>query len=194
MHRNQGIILKTYAPKKCKISLLDKTLGRIEAISPRVPYCDTVIPGMVATYFLAKRHGHLYELTGIELYDIPLALARYDIYFFHHVLEICHYFLPLNLAVSTIYDLLLFLLEFHEKINSTWHKKIFLLRFFLYLGLYPEHKGTGEESWEHLIYEPIDIMLEKKTRISERTVEQWLLGCMQAHPQKIRLKTFINGI
>ena len=193
MIRNQGIILKTYVPKKCKISLLDKKCGKIEVISPRVSFLESLLPGMVVTYFLWKRPGCLDELRAIELDDVPLTLARRDIYFFHHVLELCYYFLPLNLAVGDIYDLILFLLESSEKISSTMHKKLFLLRFFLYLGMYPEEDEGMGKSFEYLLYDPIDIMLEKTIIISETILEQWLLACMQTHLPKVQLKTLLMG-
>lgn len=189
MEKNTGIILKTFIPFKQRLSILDYSLGKIEgSVSLKEPY-NTLNNGVFINYYPSKgMHG--YKLEGIELMHVPFPLARHDIYFFHHVLELCYYFIPFECAAANIFELLIFLVQYFEKITSSKNKKVFLLRFFACLGMYPEDEFLRTKNFDYLLSDPFDVMLETaiESRM-EKIIEQWLLECIMRHPQHGQFKT-----
>ena len=89
MEKKTGIILKTFFPKKMKMVLLDEQMGKIEGVPPS----DQFACGALLTYY-AHQRGKIYFLHRIDLIDMPLTLAKDDILFLHHVLEICYFCAP----------------------------------------------------------------------------------------------------
>ena len=191
MRAHEGIVLKNYQPKKNKISLLDEHLGRIESFAP-FSIKQPLHVGSLVRYFPVQA-GSLYQLEGIQILEVPLELARSDIYFFHRVIELCYYFLPLEAAANDTFNLVKVLLNSNPYLGRDLQKKLFLLRFFVELGMYPEEDFPLGESLHYLLSQPIEVMLKKKIKISEQELERWLLSCIEAHPQKAKFKTMVVG-
>lgn len=104
IRKHRGIVLRRYTPRKSKIIVLDRELGKIESI----PHVDILCHGAVIEYF-PKKMCLLYKLESFQLIVAPLHFARDHIQFLHHVLELTYYFVPLDSRVPEIFDLLLFL-------------------------------------------------------------------------------------
>ena len=188
--RHEGIILKNYQPKKHKIGVFDKNLGRIECLAP---YGADYIPvGTLIAYFPLNSR-YLYDLEGLEVREVPLNLARYDFYFFHHILELSYYFLPLGSPAESIFVMVHFLLNSYDKISTDLQKKLFLLRFFVQLGIYPEEEFSLGDSFHYLLSQPIEVMLVQRVQIPEQALERWLFSCIETHPQKAKFKTMVVG-
>ena len=106
MEKKTGIILKTFFPKKMKMVLLDYDLGKIEG----VPSTDNFSCGSMLAYDVQAK-GNLYFLHAIELLDMPLMLARNDILFLHHALELCYFCVPFGKQAPEIFFLMRYLYQ-----------------------------------------------------------------------------------
>lgn len=185
-----GIVLKNYQPKKAKLAILDMHAGKIESFMPKKPY--EVHVGSLLAYNLDKV-GILYALQNVDVIHVPLVLARNDLYFFHSVLELVYYFLPLDAPTDFIFPLVHFLLYNYEEVRTPLEKKVFLLRFFVHLGMYPEHEYGVEKSIDYLLSSPIDVIFKNKVSVPEQELERWLMSCIQTHPQKASFNTMVLG-
>ena len=79
----------------------------------------------------------LYIIDDMNIHETPMALARHDILFLHHVLELCCQLIPVNSCVDGIFDLLMHLYSTQIYTGSVQYKKIFLLKLLTRLGIYP---------------------------------------------------------
>lgn len=192
MQQHFGFVLRTYFPKKHKISLFDERLGRIEGFIFRATILQMISSGTLISYE-ARPKGNLHSIEAVNIQEVPLNAAKYDIYFLHHVLELCYYFLPLHYAMPSIFHLINFVTQSSEQFHSSLQKKLFLLRFFSHLGIHPDEDTAPSGSLHNLLSQPIDSMLKMKVAIAESKLDQWLLACMESHPQKAQFKTVISG-
>ncbi len=192
MQQHFGFVLRTYFPKKHKISLLDEQLGRIEGLFLHTTLLQTISAGTLISYEVYQK-GNLHRIEAVSIQAVPLKAAKYDIYFLHHVLELCYYFLPLHHAMPSIFDLINFITQSSEQLNESLQKKLLLLRFFSHLGIHPEQDLCLSDSLHNLLSQPIDSMLKMDVMIAESKLERWLLSCIETHPQKAQFKTIISG-
>jgi hypothetical protein len=188
--RHEGIVLKNYQPKKEKVAVLDVHAGKIECFMPAQP--KEVHVGSLLHYFPTKV-GALYALQNVEVIHVPLALARHDLYFFHTILELCYYFLPLDAPTDSLFSLIYFLLYNYENVRTAEQKKIFLLRFFVQVGMYPEQEYGLDECMHYLLSGPVEVIFKMNVRIPEQELERWLESCIETHPQKAKFKTMVLG-
>lgn len=186
--KNKGIVLRNYPPTYQKYAIFDEQLGKIECI------IDAKIKkrfsnGAIITYSYRNK-GHYYLLNDIELIDIPFALARNDILFFHHILEICYYFLPLESYAGTAFHLVHFLFTACEQFNAQSYKNLFLYKLFCSLGIHPEESFCNEISRNTLISKPIEVILKETIdNATNNALEAWLMHCTLEHPNKDQFKT-----
>lgn len=187
MKKNSGIILRNYYPYKQKISIFDKEHGRVEAI----------IANTSPTLLHQLNNGTLlhYDITlatpckirELEIILIPFNLACYDLLFFHHILELCYYFLPPHCAAPHTFDLIVYLFN---AATNTLNKQLILFRFFVSLGMYPENIPFENNYFKYLASQQLDVFFkEKLDDTHHKVLESWLLQCIAMHPYKDQLKT-----
>jgi hypothetical protein len=184
MKKNLGILLKNYSPKKEKVSVLDSVLGRIEAVLHNANI-RSLHNGTLFSYHAELRYTNIYTFTTVEILDIPFGLAKHDIYFFHHMLELCYYFLPLHVACPSVFDLIS--MAFKQELDN---KPIILLRFFALLGIYPEEPPFEKNYFLRLLSCPVETIIKEKLDDTQlKVLESWLLRCLEMHPYKKQFKT-----
>lgn len=184
MNKNLGILLKNYSPKKQKVSLFDKALGRIEATFENSSQRQ-LNNGSLLAYHAQQTHNNLYSLNALEIIDIPFALARHDIYFLHHILELCYYFLPPQVTAPDTFVLLQ--AAFNQPLAN---KLLILLRFFTSISMYPEDVPFESSYFHRLLSYPIEIILKEQLDDEHhKQLKPWLLRCSDMHPYKKQFKT-----
>ncbi|MDP3788707.1 MAG: hypothetical protein Q8Q60_05335 [Candidatus Chromulinivorax sp.] len=135
-----AIVLKNYFPKKNKITILHEQFGKINLFidekhqaarlcNGSLMYCDIV----------KKQSSSVYQCDFIDAYFIPFHDSAYDLYFIHDVLKICLQFMPDQMSMSDVFTLITDMYNHLEELQAC-HKKIYLLKLFLYLGIFPENK------------------------------------------------------
>lgn len=178
MVRHIGILLRTTVEQQPTYFLLDKEDGKISAASGRFD----ISRGSLMAYSLEHRRTKTY-VHGIDLLDLPNINSVDELIFFHQVLELSYYFLPLGKAVPDIFYLLLFLYVSLERLHTNGLKKLFLFKLFAHLGFYPDDQTAyfplfhtvRTQSIDTIIHGPVDLSLERK-------LDRWLDYCISLHP------------
>ena len=183
MEKKSGIILKTFFPKKMKMAVLDLQLGKIEAVPPS----DLFTAGSLLSYHVQQRIYFLYE---ISLMDMPLSLAKDDILFLHHVLEICYFCVPFGSASPEIFSLIIYLYKDHSEPYTYDFKIAFLFKLLIFLGMHPDEPHFQDPVYYHLARESIDTIMDKSIHLdTKQTLHEWVRSCIAIHPLVYAFKT-----
>lgn len=156
---HNGIVLRASSVYKGTITLFDDQLGKIEGIAGRP---ISLSHGALISYTLQKR-ATCYYLQDMKLLEMPLEWARENFLFFHHVLELCDYFVPWDVHCEALFKLVYFLYTNPASVDTKDAQKLFLTSFFKRVGIHPE---KGSES-----------------------LEDWLQACINEHPQVLLFRT-----
>lgn len=182
----QGIVIASQIQKKNKIVVLDQEYGKIVCFPDRLD----ISHGMLLNYFI-RRDTHAQFLYASELIATPAALAARDLLFFQHVMELCYYFLPIACPAPQIFDLLQFLYAPASARLTGYYQKLFLCKFFLLVGLYPEEMAHDPVRISQLAFCAIDRTVTHHVDLGfkEAELDAWLLSCVLAHPYSAQFKT-----
>jgi len=175
-----GIVLKNF-PAKYKVALLDESAGRIDAVH----FGQEFSPGTALQYALVSGHGNRSNLKidDVRLYAMPFFLARSDVLFLHHVLEICFHFIPVGSCTSGIFDALRLLYATDTAEWNMLYKKIFLCKLFVTIGYYPDIEKIGKRFVGILLESSLnDIPSDIELPDLERHLTDWLRQCIAQHP------------
>ncbi|MFC1841780.1 hypothetical protein ACFLYA_01790 [Candidatus Dependentiae bacterium] len=185
MKKNIGIVLKKYHPFKKTISILDKILGKINCI----PKSQDLALGSLISYTIAKKK-HLYFLENMEILDIPFKAAISDIVFFHHVLELCDHFIPIECPSRNIFILVQNLYFSANMIQYNSDRKLFLFKLLVVLGMYPEDAKFQTPYLHNLATKSIDTIISKNLHLEgEKEIDSWLHCCIAMQPEFSNFKT-----
>lgn len=185
MKRHIGIVLKKYHPKKRVAVILDNDLGNIKC----VPGYQEPVLGSLISYFITKQKPFCF-IKNIEILHIPFKTAVDDILFLHHVLELCHEFIPPLCPSIEVFELIKYLYFFPNMIKYSIDKKIFLLKLFSLLGLYPEGLQFQTAYFHMLATKSIDTIISEHLHLkSEIEIDNWLHQCIEMQPELGNLKT-----
>lgn len=186
MHKHHGIVLKNYYPQKSSLSLLDPTMGRIMGIAKTV---KQISGGALIEYTLDRGKQNPYFIQNIQLRELPLDLAAHDIFFLHHLIEICYHFIPLGSDASNVYRFLQQIYRDNNWMKSRVLKKIFLLQLYTEIGIYPEYALSDKALFHTLIAVPFTRMQEHEYDAHEEHITQWLQTCFYTHQDAATFKT-----
>jgi hypothetical protein len=174
-----GIVLSGNPEQSSKVSLLDSKLGRLEGYL----FSQRRLVGALLDYTIQMRNG-LHWIVNYEIVDMPLSLARVDLLFLHHVLELCCHFMPNGTHDEGVFELLMILYKQDSQKYSPLYKKVFLFKILTMVGLYPEHTILRKPSVYRLINMSIDkIMTESIDLECEKDLGQWIAMCIADHPR-----------
>ena len=184
MYRQTGIVLRTYTNKHT-IALLDAKLGRIDG----VVYKLGIAHGSLLTYQATCRGRH-YLLQDIALLDMPLFVARTDILFLHHVLELCFASIPVGSFEPDIFTLLCQLYDGNTPVTDRIYKKLFLFKILTVLSIHPTHNSMPHRDFQYLMQTPIDRIGKEHIELEcEKRLDEWLCMCVAEHPAATSFKT-----
>lgn len=178
-----GIVLKHHVPYKHTIALFDRALGHIRAIAVH----NKLSAGTVLAYTMASADQRFF-IKNLTILDIPINLAKNNILFFHHIIELCYSFIPEGVTSERIYDLLLFV--FSQEAISKQKKKRILCILYVLLGLYVDDESPYNAYVYELAREPFDAMIDKDVDGNiEKIISRWLYQCIMIYVYKENLKT-----
>lgn len=185
MEKRTGIVLKTYFSLKRKISVLDQENGRIDYVTSMEDICT----GTLIRYGVHLGNG-AHFIHDIDKIGLPLLLARQDLLFFHHILELCYFFIPSGSDSLELFSLIEYLYSIENNLLSSWFKKVFLVKFFMIIGMYPEESGSITACVHRLSLIPIDKLFTQEIDLdNEKELDVWLKSCVSAHPAINKFKT-----
>jgi len=185
MKKNAGIVLKTYIKNSPCMIVMDDSEGKI------VTHIRGSIPriGSLISYNAHKTHSW-WNIDSVELLEMPCALAKYDILFLHHLLELCYYCLPIE---SCARDLVLFFCALYQRdpYYSRVMQKGIIFKLLIMLGVYPEEMVLHVKRFHAIAREAIDTVNQAVLNLeSEQELDQWLKFCIMNHSHIRYFKTF----
>lgn len=184
--KHYAIVLKNYYPQKYSLSLLDHKIGRIMGIASSIAQ---VAGGSLIEYSVDRNKQNPYFLHNVQLRELPLELAGHDIFFLHHVLEICYHFIPIGSDASTVFSFLQLMYAGKDWMKSRVLKKIFLLKLFSLIGVHPECIKSHKAAFHWLVTDSFMRMVEADCLVHEDNVTSWLHMCITTHPNADTFKT-----
>ena len=187
METHIGIVLKTCYSQVPDMTILDKQLGKITGKVHVRNKSIRASHGSIITYTATPR-GLSYILDTIDLEHVPFLFARQDIFFLHHILELCYYFLPESCAAEDVFELLVYLFgRFHEKLYTK--RRVILGKLFILFGMYPEQSKVSDYM-NRIMYQPLHEFLDMPfDNQMNKWLDRWVWECIMAHPYKDRFKT-----
>jgi hypothetical protein len=155
-----------------------------------VPPTQEICLGATMLYTLSSRQ-HCSFLHGVEMVHVPFLIAHDDIVFLHHILEVCHYFIPVGSCIPSVFDLVQFLYTTYADGLSSYAKKLFVGKLLTAIGLYPQDKKFQRSSIYALLGIPLRDIQGKKAHDEqeEMELEQWLKSCLAIHPLMNKFNT-----
>jgi hypothetical protein len=128
----------------------------------------------------------------ITVEDLPLSMAKEDIYFLHHVFEIVYAFMPTEKIINGIFEHIFFL--YNASINYwTKHviwKKLFIGRLLFLLDIYREEEKIIINFLHKNNHLPIDRMsIESLDLAEEEALDNWLHTIFTVHQRLNKFKT-----
>lgn len=195
MQCNTGIILRVDFSNKQKIAIFDRDLGKLELNvwsdkSRSLNLCN----GMLINYVIGRQSRPL--INNINIINAPFELAKLNILFLHHILELSYYFTSPGIEDVELFDLIYFLFYSFDQLENLRLQKIILVRFFLLLGFYPEDDGA-KNYFYYLMSIPIDSIMDVAIDLKyEKELDLWIMKCINMHPYARSFKTmhFLNKI
>lgn len=162
--------------------------------------------GTLIDFSRRKVNGDIYVTNDIEILMIPINDVKKNIYWIHHFLEICYYFLPLELPCKDVFQILkeFFRISKKELFFKPYFslvKKICMIKLFKLLGFYPEREFSLYDTlFENILAVSIDssdiqkvrslnILLSKITSFMVKEIDLWLFECLNNHPYLHLFKT-----
>jgi hypothetical protein len=147
--------------------------------------------GLLIKYKGVKK-GQVFFVESCIIENSPFSIARNDIYFLHHVLELVYFFVPIGSCTRGLFDHLLLLYRLDEKYDHvlTCWKKLFLCKLIFIVGLYPEKFSSLLNTINQQIIMPIDrTSVEFLHLAHEAEIDQVIVESTKDHPAFLKLKT-----
>lgn len=186
MKKHVGIVLRKYPNRDDKFSVLDRREGKLICISHEM----SLMQGALISYFINKG-GYFHTIVGVQWLVAPFDIARQDILFFHHVLELCDYFLSIHDPSKKTFDI--FMLLYSSSIDffqNVIQKKLFLFKLLVSFGYYTEIAPLSVHTFNQLSSKSIDTLSNSFIHLEiERHIDEWICSCVSAHPFFEKFKT-----
>lgn len=185
---SSGVVLRVNLYNK--LYILDSKLGKISCILKYNKLSLRLVNGAYISYNL-KEYYNQYNISDIDILDIPNH-QLHNLYFLHHILELCYYFLPINYSanISQVFDLILHLYKYNIIFDRSLVKKIFLCKFFKMIGIYPDDFLSYDKDFIKLIDQNYFNIIDIENNLNlDINLMRWLLSCINLHPHSHRLKT-----
>ena len=200
-----GIVLKSFYPYKYKLSVLAQHSGKLNVMINPTPLASQFAPGTLVRFFTHEGMQST-VIPQVEILNIPVFTMSEHIYWLHHLLEICYYFLPLGLGSEELFQLVQYAFELsdHDELFKPYFrlvKKVCLTRVMISFGFYPtEQLSYVIKLFEEVVMVSLDSSNAQKVRLLQRSfksvtktmekeIDTWLLSCVHDHPQAAQFKT-----
>ncbi|RTL06894.1 hypothetical protein EKK58_04245 [Candidatus Dependentiae bacterium] len=142
--------------------------------------------------YTKKQKGDVAFGECVSIEDLPLAIAKENIYFLHHIFEIIYAFTPVGKTIHGLFDHVLFL--YHQPTNfyvedALW-KKLFIGKILFLLSIYKEEQKSIISFFHKINTLPIDrVTIESLHLAEEEALNNWLLTIFDMHQKLNKFKT-----
>ena len=178
--KKEGIVLRAPTPTQPSITVLDAVSGKLRCFIHHKSH-NSYAAGLRIEY-VTTHFGHTLYLEQGELISSPFDLARDDILFIHHLLELCDRFMPIDSPAPEIWSLLLQLYTWDVRTLVFTHKLFFLSRLVLLLGLHERYPVLELPVLEQLLSFSVDRVPWPTLDLdSQRSLRVWLVETILCH-------------
>ncbi|MFH1643620.1 MAG: hypothetical protein ABIA74_00395 [bacterium] len=194
-----GFVFKRFLPYKKKVSILDQNIGKINLISVPADLIYKLWPGMVIKYNCLSNDSKNIIANKINIIACQQNVTKQSILWFHALLELCYYSLPLHLPANEIFDFLCnsyLLLEKQDPLESKFVvlKKIYVLKLIELLGLSscelpffcPEVLSVLSQVFIDFSnkqkVESVSIMADGVNKIMQKKIDLYIGNIIKNHP------------
>lgn len=186
--KHRGIVIQSQY-HTTKLIIIDKKLGKIDARLSGAKKHHRLVHGAYIEYTCIKERDFFW-VSDVELIMMPASWVTQNISFFHHILELIHFFIMYHNPNNALMEHLNHLYASHEPQALIFFQYSFLGRFFLLIGICPEESHDLSISLFRLISAPFDIMLNvRDDMLVSRQLGEWLRKCLLLHPEAHRMQT-----
>ena len=190
MNKRVGIVLKCVTPRQQRLTVLDSHMGRIECRAERHHSIDRLTVGVLMQYQIVRQRGQAYGIAQIDVLHAPFEVAKYDLLFLHHVVEIADHFVAFGHVDNDVFNLLVFVVVDGQRLHTLFQKKVFLCKLFCALSMYPEDNKSWSAKLRKLAIGAIDNLFDINIDLEiEKELDCWLLKCIAMHPGAEHFKT-----
>jgi len=179
----------------CRKEHLCTLLTRNRGVVRVAAYQTGLILGSLIRCTLCKS-GNRCAVQNVELLEVPFVLARDDLLFLHHILELCRAFIPQGARAPEVFDAVCALYAQRTCRLSNLCKKLFLCRLLICVGLYDSLPKIDAAVLETVLTLPVDMARWSTIDLdSQQELDAWLLACVAGHPQVEHFNTvhFLTG-
>lgn len=182
--KNLAIVLRTFLPFSQKVLILDRKLGKLFIASNNNSNLLRLTNGCLFDYDLEIKNERnlINNVDVIRNFYIGNSVIKtneqfnLNILFFHHILELYNFFIPIGFVYCQLFDLLYSIYDLlEEEYLTKKEQKLFLYKFFSLLGMCPINEK---------IYKKDSVNFE-----DEKFLEKWINICINSHPNVNLLKT-----
>lgn len=196
-----GLVLKRFLPYRQKVSILNKTKGKICLITIPSDLIRKLWPGMLIEYnSINENIKTVVSSNKVNIIAIPTNISAKNIKWLHNLLEISYYSLPPGIQCIETFELLchaMLLLSKQDIFKTQFQliKKIYLLKLLHILCLWPSTNNfiPTQQQIQLLSSIFIDFSNEQKVKsvkvtlknIEKETkekIDQWIMQSMINHP------------
>ncbi len=131
-----AFVIKNFVPVYQKVQVLHAQYGKIMCVYPQKHQGALLTTGSVILCHV-EPFNNVYRFEYLEIVRSANSVEIMQLQFIHEIMLICLKFIPNNIAVSDVFDFLLYVYRDIDNVSSAG-KKIALLRLFLLCGLLPE--------------------------------------------------------
>jgi hypothetical protein len=202
--KDRGIVLKTFFPRKQKVSILFKDSGKRNVAVSSLAECQRLYPGMLVSSFV-NCTGDWDRGSNFTILDMPICDAN-DLTWLHTLLELCYYFVPVGDQSRDIFEFLVTSLELLTKKKSfdsffVIVKKLCVLKLLCLFSFYPPKNII---SYVHIFHSIVSVSVDyenyvKVNSLKEllvkcadddiKNIDNWIAHCVRSHPCSAFFKT-----
>lgn len=207
--KEYGIVLRLYPSHK--FSVITNALGKIVLMAPRQNNVLRIRPSSLIEFTYKTSYQNVHVVKDIAILFTPLPQCATDLFWLHHLMELCYYFIPLHEASDEVFTMLknciALLTSYHLFELNGWEaiKRLCISSILLSIGFFPPDSlkkpilimkktlllfidFSNSSSLEFLQNE-----LSSLRKITISNIDKWILECLKTHPQLYLFKT-INFI
>jgi|GEM_PF-6227334 hypothetical protein len=189
---HQAIVLQPASPQNFNYLIFDQQLGTLEI---RIPKQRGIreIPRSALIHYVPQTVNNRIVAKYVEIVATPHQWAINSIWFLHHLLELINFFVPRGGQAENIFSYVLIMYQpLSDDIDMFFFQKLFLCKFFILVGIYPEPINMQDRQFLSLLQSHQDYKLEEQKYVFlEKKMIQWLQECIRLHPHADRLRTMI---
>jgi hypothetical protein len=138
-NKHTALVIKSFLPGSSRVILFDKYDGKCNAFTSKkfIPH------GSLIHYRIRRMYRDVRSIT-CEVELMPIYESEKSQLLFHHMLELCHYFVPFEYQDEVLFDFLYEICVHYRDtkgVITETDTKLILFKLCILLGIYPRHSG-----------------------------------------------------